>query len=184
MENKSEKVWIEFEGSLRKFIAGKVSEPEDVEDLLQNVFIKLYENIDKLYDKQKIKSWIFTVARNAINDYYRLKYKSPVQIEISEDVISDLYLAETDYNEITKCVLPVINDLPDIYKEAIKLTEYENMTQKEMSEYLGVSISTAKSRVQRARKMIKKTLCDCCTMEFDNYGNVLDYKKKKDTKYC
>ena len=64
------------------------------------------------------------------------------------------------------------------------MTEYENFTQKEMSQKLGLSLSGAKSRVQRAREKLKGTLLGCCHFEFDRLGNILDYRPKEQTCRC
>lgn len=184
MRNKSEEVWIEFEGLLKKFISIRVSNSQDVEDILQDIFVKLYTNIDKLYGEQKVKAWLYTVTRNAINDYYRRQYQCLDIVEFIEENICNSDSFEPEYIELTACIRPFIDDLPDIYREAIELTEFKGMTQKKMSEYIRIPLSTGKSRVQRARKMIKKMLNDCCTAEFDKYGNVVKYEKKKKTKYC
>ena len=69
----------------------------------------------------------------------------------------------------------MIEGLPVKHREALKLTEYEGMTQKELAAKLGISISGAKSRVQRARAMLKDALMQCCHFELDRYGTVIDY---------
>ena len=65
------------------------------------------------------------------------------------------------------------------------LTEYSNITQKQLSEQLGISLPGAKSRVQRGRKMLKDMILDCCNLEFDQNGSIIDYKcKTKGNKFC
>ena len=71
----------------------------------------------------------------------------------------------------------MIEELPSIYKEAILLTEYEGLTQKQLAEKLNISLTGAKSRVQRAKKMLKNMLLQCCHFEYDKYGTVIDYCK-------
>ena len=93
--------------------------------------------------------------------------------------------AEDRLEEVVACLKPMIDDLPEKYRQAIVLTEYENLTQKEMSQKLGLSLSGAKSRVQRAREKLKGTLLACCHFEFDRLGNILDYQVKDQTcRYC
>jgi RNA polymerase sigma-70 factor (ECF subfamily) len=74
-------------------------------------------------------------------------------------------------------------ELPDRYKQAIMLTDFEGMKQTEVAKKLGISLSGVKSRVQRARKMLKELLLECCHVEFDRYGTVFDYHPK-DCKHC
>jgi len=71
----------------------------------------------------------------------------------------------------------MIEQLPDKYREAMMLTELEGMTQKDLSNQLGISFSGAKSRVQRGRGELKELLTACCHIEADHYGNTIDYHK-------
>jgi RNA polymerase sigma-70 factor (ECF subfamily) len=75
--------------------------------------------------------------------------------------------------------------LPDKYKSAIELTEFEGLTQKEMGEKLGLSLPGAKSRAQRAKEKMKGLLHECCSFELDRYGTILEYQpKSKDSPEC
>jgi RNA polymerase sigma-70 factor (ECF subfamily) len=74
----------------------------------------------------------------------------------------------------------MVDRLPEPYREAIILTEYEGRTQKELAEYLGISLSGAKSRVQRAREKLKIMLLECCYFEFDRRGKVIDYHSRSE----
>ncbi len=70
---------------------------------------------------------------------------------------------------------PMIDDLPDKYREALWLTEFEGLTQVELAERLGISVSGAKSRVQRGRSLLRHDLLDCCQFEFDRRGGIIGY---------
>jgi RNA polymerase sigma-70 factor (ECF subfamily) len=70
----------------------------------------------------------------------------------------------------------MVDELPETYREALRLTEYEGLSQKELSERVGISFSGAKSRVQRARAKIKQQLLDCCHFELDHAGRIIDYQ--------
>ena len=72
----------------------------------------------------------------------------------------------------------MIESLPEHYREALMLSEIDGLTQKEVAERLSLSVSGAKSRVQRGRAMVKDMLFDCCKFEFDHRGNVMDYERK------
>ncbi len=180
----SEKIWKEFNQSLKKFIHSKVSDSNDIEDLMQDIFIKLHQNIDQLNDETKVKAWIFRITRNTVYDYYRKKYNTVELVEYNDDLFSATDKEKSNDNDIALCIKPMLDDLPDIYKEAIILTEFQNMTQKDLSNHLGISLSGAKSRVQRGRKMLQELLVDCCQLEFDYQGKIIDYQQNKKTKYC
>ncbi|SHM65980.1 RNA polymerase sigma factor, sigma-70 family [Caldanaerovirga acetigignens] len=88
-------------------------------------------------------------------------------------------------NELVLCLRNMIENLPDKYKQAIILTELGGLTQKELAQKLGISISGAKSRVQRRRRMLKEKFFECCEFQFDRFGNVIEYQHKESScKYC
>ena len=79
----------------------------------------------------------------------------------------------------------MIEQLPDKYREAIKLSEIEKKTQKEVAELEKISLSGAKSRVQRGRALLKAMLHDCCQIEINKNNQLVSYEKKdKDCKFC
>ena len=180
-----EGVWEEFSDRLRRFILWRVQNEHDAEDILQDVFYKIHKNVDNLKDWDKLESWIYQITRNTIVDYYRLRSKAIVgTLEIPGDV-GEATITEDTSKNIAECIKPMIDDLPEKYKQAIILTEYEELTQKEMAEKLGLSLSGAKSRVQRARGSLKEMLLVCCHFEFDRFGHAIDYQPKEKTcRYC
>ncbi len=170
--------WEESKAPLKNFIRNRVSNEEDIEDILQDVFLKLISNIDKLMDDQKVHAWIYRVTRNAIIDYYRRNHKSLDLESIPEELPLVLDEDLTFNKEIAYCLKNMVDKLPEIYKQAIQITIFENHTQKEYSEMVGISVSGAKSRVQRARDILKEMVLGCCSLEFDGLGNIINYKKR------
>jgi RNA polymerase sigma-70 factor, ECF subfamily len=81
--------------------------------------------------------------------------------------------------EISPCLRPMLNYLPEKYREAVRFADLEGMTQIELANRLGLSLSGAKSRVQRGREQLKALLMECCQFEFDCRGKVIDYECKK-----
>lgn len=187
MSTNIECIWEEFSTPLKSFIKNRVKNDQDVDDILQNVFYKIHNNISTLRRADKIQAWVYRIARNAIIDFYRIQKSEQNVIEWSEDIISEAEAeAELTANdEIAQCMKRMINFLPQKYKQAILLTEFENMTQNELGKRMGLSVSGAKSRVQRARLILKEMLLGCCHLEFDRLGNVIDYKHKcSDCNFC
>jgi len=64
--------------------------------------------------------------------------------------------------------------LPEPYRKALVLTELEGLTQQELADKVGISLSGAKSWVQRGRQQLKEMLTECCAFEFDRRGGVID----------
>lgn len=168
---------------LKNYIKRRISIEEDAEDLLQETIVKIYNNIDKAKGYNNIYPWIFKIAKNSIIDYYRTR-KTSENIEMLDIIEADDYHDDINHNDsMSKCISTIIEKLPTKYKEAIILTEYSGYTQKQMAEKCKISLSAGKSRVQRGKKLIKKMMLECCSMEFDKYGNVVEFKCKNNT-YC
>jgi RNA polymerase sigma-70 factor (ECF subfamily) len=70
----------------------------------------------------------------------------------------------------------MVTALPGPYREALLLTEYAGLTQQELAVRAGISLSGAKSRVQRGRERLKQLLLDCCHVELDRRGGIIDYR--------
>lgn len=171
-----ETLWKTIQKPLKTFIIRRTHRPQDAEDILQDVFLKVYTNMDNLQDKQKLRPWIYQIARHSIIDYYR---KGKPMGQLPDELPQTTEVNETNGNrEMANCLRPLIRQLPDKYREAIELTEFEGLSQKQLSDKLGISFSGAKSRVQRGKRKLKEIISDCCHLEFDCYGNILDYKEK------
>jgi RNA polymerase sigma-70 factor (ECF subfamily) len=178
-------IWKEFSVPLKNFIKRRITNEADADDILQEVFIRIQNNIANLIDEDKIHAWVYKITRNVIVDYYRKGDKSLVFSEISEELVMEFDEDLTSNVEIAACLKTMIDSLPDKYRQALLLTEFENLTQKELSEKMGLSLSGAKSRVQRGRGKLKEMLLGCCQIEFDRLGNVIDYQhKSSECKYC
>ena len=114
------------------------------------------------------------ITRNTIIDHYRTQ-------KITEDIPHDIPVPEKIPEKIDiktgyTSIKAIIETLPQPYAQALLMTEFEGLTQKEIAQRLEISVSGAKSRVQRARKMLKTELNECCRIEFDSHGTIVDYQ--------
>ncbi|NDL67570.1 RNA polymerase sigma factor SigZ [Anaerotalea alkaliphila] len=189
MRRNIQNLWEEFSAPLRGFIRKRVAKEQDVEDILQEVFLKIHASMGSLREEEKIQAWIYGIARNTIIDHYRkdpgnrevLVLPTDPELELAREPEEDL----STNKEIAACLKVMVEELPEKYRQAILLTEFGDLTQAELGRKLGISLSGAKSRVQRGRKMLKTTLLACCQVETDGKGNVVDYRHKdKNCKYC
>ena len=171
-------IWKEYHDRLHSFILSRVNESSVADDILQDVFMRILSRIDSLKDCDKLQSWTYQITRNAIIDYYRSQ-KTTSELP-STLTAPDGESSNTASKDMDTCLLPMIHSLPDPYREAVLLSEIEGKTQKEVAEKQGLSLSGAKSRVQRGRTMLKKMMFGCCSFEFDKRGNVIDYERKGD----
>lgn len=180
--NTSETIWHDYHSKLSSFIKSRV-DGDVADDILQDVFVKIHTHIESLKDDTRLESWLYQVTRNAISDYYRSRRHSdrlPEWIEQPEPENADEIR-----QELSSCLQPMINALPDRYRHAMQMSEIDNKTQKVVAEVEGISLSAAKSRVQRGRVLLKAMLYDCCLFEVNRDNQVVSYEKKEsDCKFC
>ncbi|KOY87694.1 hypothetical protein AD998_17555 [bacterium 336/3] len=171
-------IWTEFQKELKGFIVNKTRNHADSNDILQDVFIKIIKYNDKVSQAKNIRHYLYGIVRNALNDYFKRKgYHTTSEIELAEELTEEEShsLNATIANE---CVRKFIYKLPSHYQQALLLSEFENISQKELAEKLQISYSGAKSRVQRGREKLKELLLKCCILQVDNYGNIIEMNDK------
>jgi RNA polymerase sigma-70 factor (ECF subfamily) len=155
------------------YINKRINNTLDSEDLTQEVFYKLSRS--KNDNVHNIKSWVYTIAKNAIIDYYRKKkhYTEDVDnIEYKEELTE-----KEAINELSNCITPFINQLPADYQEVMKLSELENIPQKEIAARLDVNYTTVRSKIQRGRSKLKNLISGCCTVIQGGKGGIVGYEK-------
>ena len=175
MSSQTEHIWNVCHEPLKQFIRKRVSDQDHVDDILQDVFIKIHTKIDTLKDNSKISSWIYQITRNTIIDFYRshknlLKYVDDIE---SMPVLDDEDDISIPMQEMADGLINVVKTLPEKYADALIAVDFNGQSQKLLSEKLGISRSGARSRVQRARQMLKDNLMRCCHFEFDKYGTII-----------
>ena len=167
-------IFKQFHSDLLSYVKSKVRSREDAEDILQNVFIKISANIQKLTEDEKLKSWIFTITRNAIIDYYRVnatKKKVAVTEEIDENILDSNDPDPT--KGLDQCLNSMISLLPKEYRDIITDSEIKGIRQKDLAEKYGMAYPSMRSRVQRGRERLKQLFYNCCHIETDKHGNIL-----------
>lgn len=164
---------------LGNYIKARVNNRDDAADILQEVFIKVNDKLSVLNDKSKLKNWIFTITRNAIIDYYRKN--SHQKSELTDRMIEEI-VHETDFDNtqgLDCCLKNFILRLPEEYRDIIMDSEIYGIKQKDLSEKYNLAYPSIRSRVQRGRIRLKEMLLDCCKIELDSRGNVMDVTSKK-----
>ncbi len=165
-----EHIWHEFAEKLGQFIRSRVSDPVAAEDILQDVFVRIQKRLDQLRDPAKLQGWLYLIARNAVIDYYRSRRET---VELPESLPTEPSSDDSEVEALQAAFGRMIYSLPEPYRDALVLTELEGLTQQELAERVGISLSGAKSRVQRRRALLKDLLDQCCSFEFDRRGKVI-----------
>ena len=169
-------LWSEFHRPLGAFLARRVRRAADVDDLLQEVFVRIHKRLETLEDAERIDAWIFQIARNALIDFQRRRATRTEPVDQAGELAAEE--VEPGPSELASCMRPMVASLPEPYREAIVLTELEGLTQAEAAQRVGISLSGMKSRVQRGRERLKQIILDCCHVELDARGEVIDYQPR------
>ena len=175
--------WQAHRDALYRFVLQRVSDEAAAEDIVQEVLVKAYTRQGTLKEPSKLRSWLYQITRNAIIDYFRSQRPS---VALPDELIHEATRDEDNRarRELARCLVPLLDELPEPYRQALRLAEFEGATQREVASRLGLSLSGAKSRVQRARKMLREVLLMCCRVELDRRGSVVDYVAREGCDGC
>jgi RNA polymerase sigma-70 factor, ECF subfamily len=175
-----DQIWRNYHSGLLSFIRRRVAAADLAEDILQDVFVKAHSRMDTLLNADRIQSWLYQIARNTIIDYHRTrKIAEPLPDEIAQRPEQNHDHNDEEWRELGKCVLPMIETLPEGYRDALLLSEIDGLPLREVAERLNLSLPGAKSRVQRGREKLKRAFLDCCHFKFDCQGVPIDWHPRE-----
>ncbi len=174
-------LYAEFQPRIRRYLARLVGEP-DAEDLTQMAFLKVSQALKDFRGDSAISTWIYRIATNVATDWMRGAAFRQVLQQVPADVFfgaepgdhaawKDEALPQADHmlvrQEMTRCIRQVVEELSEHDREVIVLSEFEGLTNAEIANILGVTLGTVKIRLHRARRRLRKTLDDGCTLYQD-----------------
>jgi RNA polymerase sigma-70 factor (ECF subfamily) len=178
-------LWQDVASRLRPFIASRVSATE-VDDVLQDVFIRMQRGLPGLRDEERFTSWLFQIARNSVAEHQRSRARHP----LPDAAHADDAPAETSEDDrdaartLSACVSVFVARLPSPYREAVTLVELEGLTTREAADMVAISVSGMKSRVQRGRAQLRQMFDECCEIALDARGKVTDFAPRAQPKPC
>ena len=152
-----EKIYDQYSGKVMGYIAARVQRRADAEDLCADVFEKAYKKIDA-YDESKasLSTWIFTITRNTVIDYFR---RNKVMDEPDENIAAE---GEIDDNLLTQETLSelaaALNKLPEELQDIIVLAYYDGKPLTEIAMMMRMSYGAVKLRHQKALGLLKKEM--------------------------
>ncbi len=137
----------------------------DIEDLLQNIFIKVYRNINEYDTSLLFSSWIYRITHNEMIDWYRReKRRSTLSLDDeAHDIISKLMVDEdltTQFSnaEQKQYIINTLNTLDEKYKEILLLRFFEDKSYEEIADILKIPAGTVAVRINRAKKQLQKRI--------------------------
>jgi RNA polymerase sigma-70 factor, ECF subfamily len=175
-------IWMRLSSDLRRFIRRRVSDEHVADDLLQETFVRVHRNIGTLQETERVAAWVYQIARNVVHDHYRKGSDSTVGLADADNV-SDHNDPQHGCQSIS-WLDEMIESLPEGYRQAVQMAEIEELSQQNVADRLGLSLSGAKSRIQRGRAMLKDVLERCCSFELDGRGGVVACNPKPNQKTC
>lgn len=171
-----EMIWAEYQSSLKAFLHKNVNNVADVDDLLQEILIKTYQNLSTVKELTKIKPWLFQIAQRSIIDFYRTQGKTKI---LQEENLWYEQPSEDIHQQLSQCILPFINGLEEQDKQLLSAIEIEGISQKEYALQHNIKYSTLKSRVKKSRHTLQDLFKQCCHLSLDKQGNLVDYQQKQ-----
>lgn len=168
--------WEDVASRLRPFVARRVS-PTEIDDVMQDIFLRMQRGILALRDEERFTSWLFQVARSSVAEHVRTRARHP----LSDGGELEDPAAEPDEDDreamrsLATCVSLFVAALPSPYREAVTLVELEGLTAREAADMAGISVSGMKSRVQRGREQLRRMFDQCCEIALDVRGKVTDF---------
>lgn len=176
----TQKIWNLYAEDIRHFVLSKVKNGAVADDLLQETFIKVHTKLHLLKEEDKLKSWLFSIARYTVLDYFRtnnLKY----ELSEADMVFEDQKLEHTKED----CLHGIIKSLPKKYRDPLFLSDIKGMKQTDVSEQLHLPLPTVKSQIQRGRKLIAQGFMSCCDFKMNDEGYLVgELKDKQDCTIC
>ena len=148
---------------IRNLIYSIFHEPEIVDDLSQEVFIKAYEALPNFRFQSSFYTWLYRIAVNKSRDELRKRkvrrwFSLQTLLDSSDKDLSSKIAVEPRDNELQELVAAGLQSLPDKYRIAITLKDIDGLSYEEIAEIMECEIGTVKSRLSRARAMLRKVL--------------------------
>lgn len=174
----TENIWNKYSEELLGFLITRTGDRNLAEDLLHETFIKVHLKSGTLRDHTNLRSWLYKICSNILMDHYR-ENKTQTSTEINSEEEQD------DSHSPKHCLLPLIEKLPEIYRRALLLSEIKGLKQAKVAEILNISVSGAKSRIQRGKKMLQEGFMDCCDYTLNEKGMLTgEDRSEEECKVC
>lgn len=173
-------VWKLHSKDVKYFILSKVKDLSITDDLVQETFLKIHTKLHTLNDPNKIKSWVLSIARNTVFDYFK-----PTNISTEFDTNNLVFeTIETEHTEMD-CLKSHILNLDKKYQTPLFLSDIKGVKQSIIAKQLNLPLPTVKSRIQRARKKIAEGYMACCGYTLNEKGILVgEMQNLEDCKIC
>ncbi len=163
--------WTAHAAELRGWLRHRTSNTALADDLLQDLFLKALRQGERFCELHNPRAWLFEVARNLLADHLRVAHH---MVELPEDLVAQAEDVDT-VDALTGCLPRVLSELSADDREAITLCDLQGLPQAEFAQRKGLTLSAAKSRVQRARVRLHAQMSQACQVITAESGAVSDF---------
>ena len=163
--------WSAHEAELHNWARRRLRNAAEADDLMQDLFLKALRQGERFCSVHNARAWLFEVARNTLADRLRVARET---VELPEDLSAPLEDADT-VDSLTACLPRVLSELSDEDRDAITQCDLQGVPQADFASARGLSLSAAKSRLQRARQRLKARMTQVCQVQLDETGRVSDF---------
>ncbi len=170
-------IYDQFYEKVRKFILALVKDEWVADDLIQDTFLRVQDNLKNLKDPSKLSSWIFRIAYNLCQDHFRQLKRSRKEERIDQEEAEDFketliqkgpdIQKELEQRQMGECVQTQINLLPESLRTVLILFDIMEFSHQEIADILGITVKNVKVKLHRARKKLKPILEEKCRFEKD-----------------
>lgn len=150
-----EQVLLVCQPELRRYAAKYCVSSADAEDAVQESLVVLYRRLSTLRFLGALSSWLFQITKRECQRLSRKMFHRTVPLD---EQLEQRYLATRTDHQLRMDVAMAIQSLPDIYREVIVLRDFEELTVKETAQRLSIPAETIKTRIHRARRLIREHL--------------------------
>lgn len=165
----------ELRRGLLSTIRRQVRDPQLAEDLLQDVFVKAVRAVRERRAPGHLPAWLHQVVRTTVIDHYRARQldEQPLEDDPAANEPEDL----AAFQSLATCMQPLAATLPPLYRDALLAADFQGQRLATVAAASGgVTVSAIKSRVSRARALLRHRLLACCAIAHDASGRVEDFR--------
>jgi RNA polymerase sigma-70 factor (ECF subfamily) len=179
-------LWQDLQPRLRGFVRTRIADPEAADDVAQEVLLRLHRSLPELRAEDRLDAFAYRIARNAVIDHYRARARAK-EVPATPDELTSRIDADADIDhgpnddrgvqELARCLEPLVQRLPEPYREALTLTDLGGLSQVEAASVAGLSVPGMKTRVQRARAQVHELLTGCCDIALDDRRHIAEVRR-------
>ena len=175
-------LWLAHHKQLQAYLTRRLGDAVLAEELTHRTLLKVIDSCCSGTELRNVKSWLYHIARNVMADHYRELTKTGAGPQDGNSE-GDRAMAPTEqdlWQQMARHLYPLLRLLPETYATPLRLADLEGLPQQEVAERLGLGLSATKSRIQRARVMLREQIAACSHLELDERGRPLDFAIRDD----